>query len=350
MEFYVPCSKFHIPTMPIIEIKNAQQWDAFITDQIWSQFTQSWAWGEFRSARGHAIKRFVLTDAHGAWLAAALFVHTPKPIVGGYWYAQRGPVIRNDLLPHASDIIGSFLKEVRRVGLGKPSLFWRIEPPLEGSSAVPPAPGLRRSHSYMPASTLLLDLKRPEELLMAGMHEKTRYNIRVSDRHRIIVRKAVSDADQESFLTLNEETAKRDRFQSMPTGYIRVMYEFLHERGMCDIRLAIRDEKVRAASLEIAFGDTVTYLYGASSNAERHFMAPYALHWDAIIKAKESGHRFYDFYGVNPVDPRSPYFKKSWEGITRFKLGWGGRQVDLVGTWELPMRPVLYSVFRMISH
>jgi len=78
-------------------------------------------------------------------------------------------------------------------------------------------------------------------------------------------------------------------------------------------------------------------------------MAPFLLHWKAIMEAKEDGYRFYDLYGVNPIESSSPYFKTSWEGITRFKLGWGGRRIDFIGTWEMPSSPRLYRLARMVQ-
>jgi len=88
--------------------------------------------------------------------------------------------------------------------------------------------------------------------------------------------------------------------------------------------------------MEIAYGDTVTYLYGASSSQERQRMAPYALQWGAIQAAKQEGYAYYDLWGCNPTLRSNSYFKKSWEGISRFKQGWGGELVELMGTWDLP--------------
>ncbi|OGL73465.1 hypothetical protein A3E39_02800 [Candidatus Uhrbacteria bacterium RIFCSPHIGHO2_12_FULL_60_25] len=287
------------------------------------------------------IQRLALVGPDGAWDAAALFVYYRKPLVGGYWYAPRGPVVRS------IDAIVHFITALESKSLPGRALFWRIEPPVPGSQF--PVSGLVRSHAYMPASTLLADLSPEEKELLAAMHEKTRYNIRIAEKHGVTVRTGSSAEDLDAFIRLNEETARRDQFRSQPSDYIRATFEFLRARGMADLRFAIRDGKIRAASFEVSYGDTVTYLYGASSNAERNFMAPYALHWDAIRSAKARGFRYYDFHGINPESASSPYYKHAWDGITRFKLGWGGERRDLAGTWELPRMPVLYRLFRLIS-
>ncbi len=335
--------------MSLIQVTDPREWDGFIASQPWSQFTQSWAWGEFRISQGQAVERLASAHDDGSWAVAAQFVHYAKPIVGGYWYAPRGPVMRAGEIGRAGEIMGQFMNELSKRGLPRRSLFWRIEPLIENSQFTIHNSQLARSHAYMPASTLLVDLTKTEEQMLSEMHEKTRYNIRVAERHGVTVRVASTDEDVESFLELNEETARRDRFTSQPAAYIRRTHDFLSPRNMAAVRLAEKDGKLLAASLEISFGDTVTYLYGASSSSDRNVMAPYALHWSAIKSAKASGHGYYDFHGVNPEDRLSPYFKASWEGLTRFKLGWGGERRDLTGTWELPWKPILYRAFRLVS-
>jgi len=53
--------------MKLLEITNREEWEAFQTRQPWAQFTQSWAWGEFRKNRGCAVRRFALVDDAGNW-------------------------------------------------------------------------------------------------------------------------------------------------------------------------------------------------------------------------------------------------------------------------------------------
>ncbi|HWQ99585.1 MAG TPA: peptidoglycan bridge formation glycyltransferase FemA/FemB family protein, partial [Candidatus Methylomirabilis sp.] len=227
--------------MPLIEVTDSNAWDGFIAAQPRSQFTQSWAWGEFRASQGQSIQRLALVGPDGKWDAAALFAYHQKPIVGGYWYAPRGPVVRSDLEPHAGDIVGRFMDDLSKRGLPRRAFFWRIEPPYHASvfrfplGACPERrrgaqPGLVRSHAYMPASTLLVDLSKTEEQLLTEMHEKTRYNVRVAERNGVTVRAASSPDDIDTFLRLNEETAARDRFVSQPSEYIRATFEFLQSR------------------------------------------------------------------------------------------------------------------------
>jgi len=93
----------------------------------------------------------------------------------------------------------------------------------------------------------------------------------------------------------------------------------------------------------------MTYLHGSSSSESRNLMAPFILHWDAIQSAKAEGFKTYDFWGCNPERHDAFDFRPRWEGITRFKLGWGSERVSLVGTFDLPERPWLYHVLKKIG-
>lgn len=335
--------------MPLLRIHDQKTWDAFVSTQSGAQFTQSFAWGEFQASQGIRMERVAWTDERGTWIAAAQCLYHKKNPLGGYTYVPRGPVIRHDALDRAADILDQMIHAMRREHvLDDGAIFLRLEPPLEIKRDPSPLPKTcRRSHAYQPASTLLINLLKSEEELLDAMHEKTRYNIRVAERKGVTVKKTDTNEALEIFLRLNEETAKRDRFVSRAPSHIRSTYLALRDAGMAQIRLAEKNGQTLAASMEIRYGDTVTYLYGASSSAERNAMAPYALHWDAIRSAKREGFRFYDLYGVNPENVSSPYYKKSWEGITRFKLGWGGGRVDFVGTWELPIRRLAYAILSL---
>lgn len=333
--------------MTLIEITNREEWDGWQAAQPYSQFLQSWAWGEFRETRGSKVRRFALADEAGMWRAAVQLEYRAKKFGLGYWYAPRGPIFAADVTGQRrrdamSALCGEMLK---RRDLRKASLFWRLEP-LSGLSdpegLIPLS--FRRAKAGNPSSTSLISLDRWPDELQKAMHEKTRYNIRVAAKRGVSVRLAKDAKDVEAFLDLAEETARRDGFVQYPRPYLKDTYSMLHANGQAEIRLAELGGQVLSANMEMHFGDTVTYLHGASSSQERNVMAPFALHWDAILDAQRRGFKLYDWWGVNPEFKSMYYYKPSWDGITRFKLGWGGRRLDLVGTWDLPFNIYLYRL------
>lgn len=335
--------------MKFIVIQDQSEWDSFVMNQPGSQFLQSWNWGEFKRSQGQKVIRCAYEDESGVRLVAAQFIFHPKKLFGGFWFAPRGPIITHDLMDAPEKLLSGFLSEAEQELAVEKAMFVRCEPPIEYKIDATPLPAqFVRRRSINPSSTVIIDLKEGEEELLADMHEKSRYNIRLAERKGVTVRIGDTDKDIESYLALNRETAARDQFSSQSDAYIRSTVKFLRKSGMARIRSAEYEGKTLAANIEIRFGDTLTYLYGASSSAHRNVMAPYALQWSAIKAAKNEGCRFYDLYGANPSLPSSPDYKKSWEGITRFKLGLGGSRVEYAGTWEKPLMPLVYRLMRMV--
>jgi peptidoglycan pentaglycine glycine transferase (the first glycine) len=333
--------------MNLVEITNRKDWDRWQAAQPYSQFLQSWAWGEFRETRGSRVRRFALANEAGEWCAAIQLEYRAKRFGLGYWYAPRGPVFASKIVPaERRDIMMELCEALLKTkGLKQGALFWRFEPVSELSKPEGLVPlSFRRAKAGNPSSTILVDLDVFEDELLKRMHEKTRYNIRVAAKHGVTVRLAKDPKDVEAFLDLAEETAKRDGFVQYPRQYLKDTYSILHANGQAEIRLAEYQGKILSANMEMLFGDTVTYLHGASSSENRNVMAPFALHWEALREAKARGYRLYDFWGANPEFKSMYYYKPSWEGITRFKRGFGGRQVDLVGTWDLPFNIYLYRL------
>ena len=332
--------------MMLIEVTQTEAWEEFVAAQPFAQYPQSWIWGEFGQSQGKEVRRFALTKG-GAWQAAIQLERRMRRFGMGYWFAPRGPVfssaIPKDQRPQVMMKLCELL--VERKELRRKTLFWRFEPMSDLADPEGLVPlSFQRTGSLNPASTITLDLTQSEEQLLAKMHEKTRYNIRVAHKHGVVVRTASSVGDMDIFLRLMDETAARDGFVQHSSKYLVDTFRFLEARGMATIRIAEHDKVPLAAQMEITYGDTTTYLYGASSSESRKFMAPYALHWSAITDAKKRGFSLYDFWGANPEFQGAYYYKASWDGITRFKRGFGGDQRDLVGTWDLPFNRVIYSL------
>lgn len=336
--------------MPLLSITDARAWDGFVSAQPGAQFTQSWTWGEFRRSRGQSVERLVLTDAQGKWSVAAQCLFIKTRFFGGYWFMPRGPIVRHDLIVSSKDMLAQFFAELESFVFPIKGVFLRCEPPIEeqlGPNLLP-STFQQKHRAYQPACTSLIDLTRSEDELLSRMHEKTRYNLRLAERKGVHVRLASTEKDIDVFMQLNAETASRDHFVSPPSAYMRATHDFLARHGMARIRLAESPSgAVLAGSMEIMYGDTVTYLYGVSSSHERSLMAPYALHWDAIRSAKNEGANFYDFHGVNPEEKTAVSYKASWEGITRFKLGWGGSRVCYLGTWESPRQAFVFALVKL---
>lgn len=305
-----------------------EEWDAIVSAFPYAQFAQSSAWKHLQEALGRNVIR--VSDGK----AFCQLAHVKKSI-GSFWLAKRGPV---------GEISEDFASQIAPLLPGSP-WFLRLEPvpPLHATHYSLLTTRLLRRPSHDPSVTRLLNISGTDEEILAQMHHKTRYNVRVAQKHDIMIRE--SDSIDE-FLLLQRDTAKRDRFAAQSDEYVRKQFDILKQDDTATILIAEKDGKPLAANFMVAFGDTSTYLYGASSSADRQLMAPYLLHWESILWAKRQGHTSYDFWGVNPEDKNHPDFKKAWDGISRFKAGWGGTLVELPGTYDFPIKMWRYKLGR----
>ncbi len=168
-----------------------RHWDALLHSLPTPHLLQSWTWGELKSRFGWTPVRFAWTDPAGAARGAAqLLYRTERGLTLAY--CPKGPVVDwtqpalreqvlSDLIGQARDRGAFVLKIDPEVPYGE-GPGSAVEAELTGS-------GWRRAPD--PAqfrNTLLLDLRLSEEALLAGMKQKWRYNLRLAQRHGVLVR------------------------------------------------------------------------------------------------------------------------------------------------------------------
>ena len=325
---------------------DASVWDATLTAYRYPPFTQLWAWGEAQERLGKRVVRCWAETKRGIMLAQWQ-EESRGPL--RYWFAAQGPVIP---VGTTAQELTSFVEGCRALlpGAAWRILFDRIEPRYRDSSRL--AEPLqesqislgRRVRSLNPATSFLVCLEGSIDDIFERMHKKTRYNVRLAERHAVVIRGG-TESDLPVFLRLMRETAERDGFLGHDEAYIKAVYQSLMAHKCGRLRIAECLGKPLAANLEVLCGDTVMYLYGASSSEDREKMAPYALQWSAMFAARQEGFRWYDFGGGNPERETDPDYKASWEGITRFKERWGTLRFQDRGSYDIPRNQLLYKLF-----
>ena len=320
----------------LINITDKSQLNNFISTQAHSQFLQSWQWGELQKKSNHKIFRLGIKQ-NNRLVASAFFVKKTLPLGRSYFYCPRGPIVNSQL------ILEFLLSEIAKLAEQEKALFFRFEPERE----------LRiknlefrifKTLDIQPSKTILLNLSKSEEELLKNMHQKTRYNIRLAEKRGVEIIEAKTE-DFSEFWGLMEKTSQRDGFRLHDKNHYQAILEELNNEKksnyspIAKLLLAQYQGRTIAAVLLVLFGDTVIYLHGASSNEHRNVMAPYLLQWSAIKLAKELGHKYYDFYGIDAI---------KWPGVTRFKKGFGGEILKYPGTFDLVFSKELYTLYRLI--
>ena len=308
------------------------KWNEFISSHSASPILQSWEWGEVKAASGWEPIRIAVTE--GGQIRAAIQILKRSFL----FYAPRGPVL--DIKDEKT--LDLLLSEVRKLAKKHKAVALKIDPEVEEND---PAVQILKKRGFIPQkkqvqprATFYLDLTRPLDDLLASFEEKTRYNIRLAAKKGV---KVIRDQGAEIFYDIYRETARRDNFLIHPRSYYQKIMEIMGPQQMARVFVAYLADEPIAAVLVFCFGNRVWYMYGSSKSERREVMPNHALHWEVIKWAKEKGYKLYDLWGI-PADPKPGH--PLW-GVYRFKKGFKGRQVNLVGACDLVYDPLFYNLF-----
>ena len=298
-----------------------------------STFLQTPEWLTFQRAQGKRVWR--LDDG---FIRANIIRHDVRA-GKNFLYIPHGPELNLMGSGGIRNEISHFARHIRYLAKEQGSMFVKIEPLHDEVIELLHENGLHFHHNpngIQPNRTVTVDLSRSEDDLLSAMHHKTRYNLQLAERKGVLVNE-ISDPDR--FWSLMERTTERDKFRSHTKEYYRSLLSyFSKESNVIRTRLfgALFEGKVIAAALVLEHGTTAYYLHGASDYQHRALMGPFALHWRMMLRYKGAGFGTYDFWGIDA---------DAYPGVTRFKLGWGGRVVERPGSFDLVVRPVWHWLY-----
>lgn len=318
--------------MEVKNYDNKYEWDKWLINQNQSEFLQSFEWGEFQTIMGNKVIRL----GGNGWQVQG-FEH------------QLGLGFKYFYIPRLG-INNVGIKELVEFCGKNKYAFLRIEPLKQLSYALGP---VAYTHNRQPKQTLVLDLTKTEEEILALMHPKTRYNIHIAERHGVVISQ---EKNADIFWQLNLETTTRDSFRSHDKKY----YERMLDSGISHQLTAYYKGKPIASNILISFGDTIVYLHGASSGDWRNLMAPYLLQWEGLKLGKSLGCKFYDFWGVAPrvfesdIKQHSCFYNLCWEvnhpwsGVTRFKAGFGAEYKEYPEACDIILKKWQYTLYKLV--
>jgi peptidoglycan pentaglycine glycine transferase (the first glycine) len=335
--------------MRFIEVDHTkrEQWDRFVRSSVNPTFIQSFEWGEVKS--GTWIPNYLAVgDDTENYLTTALILKRRIPGTGKFvLYCPRGPVFKNfdpEVITFFFDSISIFAKKHKAILL-------KCDPEIPETTEVL----INLFHSIglifnpeniQPRATIILDLHPPEDNLLQSFHHKTRYNIKLAQKKGVEIREVVTKDGVDVFYDLFRLTSDRDRFLILQKSYFYHLWETLYPKGMCAVFTAHYQNQPLAAIFQIIFGDTMTYLYGASSNEHRNLMPNHLIHWHAIQWAKSRNILKYDFWGI----PSNPHDRHPLWGVYRFKKGFCETETRWIGMIERVYKPCWNWLFTQGAH
>lgn len=306
--------------------RRAAAWDDFILSSGSDiGFMQSTWWANFMALRGWGHFGAVFKDVEEVLGGARVLTRSFAP-GRCYYYVPEGPVLPDDEAD-AEQLFEAFLAFIDRKRQQEPERISHLR--LEPRWAARPrfVQNCREAGSWLePRDTLHVDLKPSETAILAQMKPKGRYNIGVARKNGVSVIEDWSPEGMADFLDIYNDTMSRHELRGKSAGYFQDLMESLTEVDCGSLFFAEYRGLRLAAALVIFFGTRATYFYGGSRTLHRQMMAPYLLHFEAMLKAKSMGCHWYDFYGVAPKDKPA----HRWANISTFKRKFGGRELNFV--------------------
>lgn len=324
--------------------KTLDEYEAFVQACPKGNFAQSSLWAKQKPMWDW--QALAARDESGAIKGTlALLIRKVPGLPFTLMYGCRGPVC--DVSDQAT--LRELLDGARRLAKERRSYVLKLDPDVPSSNTVfrdymlgqgfQMKEGGKNFEAIQPKYVFRLDVEgKTEEEIMAGFHQKWRYNIRLAGRKGVEVRVCGKEMVPD-FSRLMLETGVRDGFVTRQPEYFANMLDNLGEH--CRLYMAFYEGTPIAGTLAIHYGDKVWYLYGASSNEHRNLMPNYLLQWRMIQWAVETGCRVYDFRGVSgDLSEDNPLY-----GLYQFKKGFGGTFTEFVGEMDLVLnRPVYFAV------
>lgn len=342
--------------MNIKQITNKVEWDNFFNSANSPSFLQSWEWGDLQKEVGEDVLRIGIYDNNEIVGIAQIIKIKAKR--GNFLFIPHGPIIEVESQKlKVKSYLDILLKYLIQLAKNEKYDFIRIAPIIENteeSRGLFKDLGFRTAPIYLHAERIWeLPLDKSEDEILQGMRKTTRYLIKKAHRDGVVIEKRTDEKIVDDFWKLYEETAERENFHPFPKKFIQKEFEIFHASGNALFLFAyvhpgggrtdspgvLNTKEYLASALIIFTRSTGFYHQGASIHSK--IPVTYAIQWEAIREAKKRGCKLYNFWGT--LQPgRTP---KNWGGLTLFKTGFGGHQIDYVLTQDYPISPKYYLTY-----
>jgi len=307
--------------MQVEECENQTRWDE-IVHELGGHPLQLWGWGEVKAAHGWSALHIFLKDKDEVRGAAQIL---SRPLPGPFRrfvYIPRGPVCADDDQDAVLEAVVEYVTQ------HLPGTVLSIEPPR--ATAPTGEAWHHSSNTILIPHTLILDLNKDEDELLAAMAKKTRQYIRKSGNGGLTIRRVKQREMLADCLNIYHETAERAGF---PLHSDQYYYDVFDKLGDASVIFAASNEHGPVAFLWLAVSaGTAFELYGGMNEEGQSLRANYALKWHAITECKKWGVEQYDLNGLLN------------DKISTFKKGFASHETDLAGTYDYPLSS-LYTIW-----
>ncbi len=352
-------------------------WDTFVAQHPQGTFAQLSGWANLKQQFGWQPHILVVKDGQQI-VAGALMMDRIGLIGKKISYVPYGPLVEDKHHQALPILIEGLVQESQQ------SVMLRLEPHQtrgkgeggRGKDLGEQLLGFKASHRYLqPEATLVVDTNQSEANLQADMRQTTRRYIRQAERAGLEVVEDTVGKRLSDFYDILQQVNQRRQFGVHTLEYYTKAWEAL---GV-DSRMARwpdgqsqqspplvqpylffvqKNGQVLGAYFVVRAGNKSWELYGGVNQAGMKVKANYLLKWQSILTMKRDGVTIYDQWGISPHQAQDSRQKtKDKEdfdknhplaGVTYFKQGFGGKQVEYVGSYDKVNQPAVYWLAQLM--
>ena len=298
-----------------------------------TNFLQAPVWQKTNELIGHNVVVEKLDGKHNT------FMIVKKAKRGRYLEIPGGPVLTWE----SSQELSSAIQKMLDVAKANRCAFVRIRPQIldtPENRALMKSLGGKLSPMHLAAEhTVILDLKKSEEELLAAMRRQTRYEVRRAEKLGITVESGNSDTLFKAFHKAQVATAERQHFIPPDLKTLMAEHEAFGENARIYIARTADKKAPIAYGLILIDGEEAEYYEAASTELNRKLPGAYALQWQVIRDLKALGVKRYNLWGIAPLG--QPHHR--YAGVTTFKTGFGGEVVSFIPAHDFIVSKIKYA-------
>jgi len=326
--------------LEIKEIQNREEYNPLSIGKN-ASFTQAWFYGEWQEAMGRKARRFEMRDGSET-LSFFQVIKYPLPFGKNILYIPHGPVIN---MTSGLRQTKEFSEKLKQIAAEENAIFIRFDSSFCDCEYFKKTPSYARHSVYFqPKYEWVLEIDKPEDELLGGMPKDSRYDIRYAENKGVMVEIFQNNLINylKIFYSLMKKTARRDSFNLHSRAYYENIFKNCDKNNNAFFVAAEYEGNIIAMNFILIFGETAYVIFGGSDEEFKNLRAPRLMYWRGMIAAKNKGCKFYNFGAIS-----SGNGYESYEGISEFKRGFGGKMLEYPDSCDLVMKPFWYWLYNL---
>jgi FemAB-related protein (PEP-CTERM system-associated) len=290
------------------DASHAARWDAFVAASPAASFYHRFAWKAINEEMlGHQTAYLAAIGDDGAFAGVFPLVQVKSRLFGNIGCSMPFVNYGGPAAGHA-DVDRLLLDEAARLAAEWDVDFLEIRSQRQLGGDLPTS-----AHKV----SMTLDLTRDPDVLWKAFKTGHRQDIRRSYRNGVTARFGGRELVDPFFEVMEESWRQLGTPLYAKSYFERIATDFAGDVRLC---VVYAGDRPAAAAFDGIQGSTVEGMWLGSRSEYRHWLIGYALYWELIKHACESGHtRFH--LGRSSVDSGGETFKKKWNA-TATPLYW----------------------------